>query len=51
LQSFLQPIDRSRQLTDFIVPIDVGGGVQISLIHTIRYRFEFGEWAADTASN
>jgi hypothetical protein len=43
----LQSVERSRPLIIFIVPINVGGGAQISLIGTIRYLFEFDEWVAD----
>jgi hypothetical protein len=45
----LQSVDHSRQLTTFIVPINVGGGAQISLTDTIRYLLEFDESVADAA--
>jgi hypothetical protein len=37
LKSSPQSVDRFSQLTDFIVPIDVGGSCHISLIDSIRH--------------
>ena len=42
-------VDRIGQLTNIIVPIDVGGGAQISLTDTICRLFESGERSADAA--
>ena len=50
LVEFLQSV-RSRQLTNLIAPINIGGGSQVSLTDAIRHLFEFGDRSADAASN
>jgi hypothetical protein len=35
----LQSVGRSRPLTDFVLPIEIGGSTQVSLTDTIRYFF------------